>query len=199
MLLRFGHLAVKSKIGPKIQRTAQRRWTSRKYSPSLLPCSKTTIDSLQAIQQSGSLQFTDLCIDMGRMHTCWNVGRFALGSLLLVMSPGLLGQVVDDFDIRFQAQQNGGIQFLANTTMYCGTGSSCTQAQNAMPITGFPQDNNNGHSMQYYDGDNDPATWSSSSDSLSLGVCAEVSWAGLYWAGRLGNGSPTVQTRRFWL
>ena len=82
--------------------------------------------------------------------------RLALGSLLLVMSPALFGQVVDDFDIRFQAQQNGGIQFLANTTMYCGTGSSCTQAQNAMPITGFPQDNNNGHSMQYYDGDNDP-------------------------------------------
>ena len=148
------------------------------------------------MQQSGSLQFTDLCIDMGRMHTCWNVGRFALGSLLLVMSPGLLGQVIDDFDIRFQAQQNGGIQFLANTTMYCGTGSSCTQAQNAMPITGFPQDNNNGHSMQYYDGDNDPATWSSSSDSLSLGVCAEVSWAGLYWAGRLGNGSVPNENLR---
>ena len=108
------------------------------------------------MQQSGSLQFTDLCVVMGQKHTRWNVARLALGSLLLVMSPAIFGQVVDDFDIRFQAQQNGGIQFLANTTMYCGTGSSCTQAQNAMPITGFPQDNNNGHSMQYYDGDNDP-------------------------------------------
>ncbi len=39
------------------------------------------------MQQIGSLQFTDLCIDMGRMHTCWNVGRFALGSLLIEMSP----------------------------------------------------------------------------------------------------------------
>jgi len=101
---------------------------------------------------------------------------------------GANGQVVEDFDIRFQAQQNGGIQFLANTTMFCGTGTACTNAQQAMPITGWPQDNNNGHSMQYYDGDNDPDTWCSSSDSLALGPCAQVDFAGLYWAGRLGNG-----------
>ena len=96
-------------------------------------------------------------------------------------------QVVEDFDIRFQAQQNGGIQFLANTTMYCGSGFNCTEAQQALPFE-FPQSNNNNHSMQYYDGDNDPETWCSSSDSLSLGTCAEISFAGLYWAGRLGNG-----------
>ena len=38
-----------------------------------------------------------------------------------------------------------------------------------MPITGWPQDNNNGHSMEYFDGDSDPDTWCSSSDSLALG------------------------------
>ena len=97
-------------------------------------------------------------------------------------------QVVEDFEIRYQAQQNGGIVFLANTTMYCGTGTSCSAAQEAMPITGWPQDNNNGHSMQYFDGDNDPDTWCASSDSLALGTCAQISFAGLYWAGRLGNG-----------
>lgn len=96
-------------------------------------------------------------------------------------------QIVEPFDIRFQTQQNGGIQFLANTTMFCGTGSACVSAQQAMPFE-FPQDNNNGHQMQYYDGDSDPATWCSSSDSLSLGTCAQISFAGLYWAGRLGNG-----------
>ena len=113
--------------------------------------------------------------------------RIFLSGMLLI---GLSGtaQVVEDFDIRFQAQQNGGIQFLANTTMFCGTGTACTNAQQAMPITGWPQDNNNGHSMQYYDGDNDPDTWCSSSDSLALGPCAQVDFAGLYWAGRLGNG-----------
>ena len=63
------------------------------------------------MRQSGSLKFTDLCVIMGTKHTRWNVARLALGSLLLVMSPAIFGQVVDDFDIRFQAQQNGGIQF----------------------------------------------------------------------------------------
>lgn len=111
---------------------------------------------------------------------------------LVLMTAACFGQVeaqvVEDFEIRYQAQQNGGIQFLANTTMFCGTGSSCTAAQQAMPITGWPQDNNNGHSMEYFDGDDDPDTWCSSSDSLALGPCAEVNFAGLYWAGRLGNG-----------
>ena len=43
-------------------------------------------------------------------------------------------QVVEDFDIRFQAQQNGGIQFLANTTMYCGGSFNCTEAQRGLAV-----------------------------------------------------------------
>ena len=108
------------------------------------------------------------------------------GLLVAAMAP-TSAQIVEDFDIRFQAQQNGGIQFLANTTMHCGGSFNCTEAQQALPFE-FPQSNNNNHSMQYYDGDDDPDTWCSSSDSLSLGTCAEISFAGLYWAGRLGNG-----------
>lgn len=108
--------------------------------------------------------------------------------LMVGMCSCAQAQVVENFEIRYQAQQNGGIQFLTNTTMFCGTGSSCTAAQQAMPITGWPQDNNNDHSMVYFDGDSDPDTWCSSSDSLALGPCATVSFAGLYWAGRLGNG-----------
>lgn len=126
---------------------------------------------------------------MDWLHTRSKAWRLALICLLLFVSPGLTGQVVDNFDIRFQAQQNGGIQFLANTTMFCGTGSPCTQVQNAMPFADLSDDNNNNHDMEYFDGDNDPATWSSSSDSLALSLCAEISWAGLYWAGRLGSGS----------
>ena len=113
---------------------------------------------------------------------------FAVSLLCLTAKGTLRAQVVEDFGVRFQAQQNGGIQFLANTSLYCGTGSQCVQAQNALPITGFPQDNNNDHNMVYFNSDSDPDTWSSSSDSLSLGICAEISFAGLYWAGRLGNG-----------
>ncbi|MDA9019303.1 PKD domain-containing protein [Flavobacteriales bacterium] len=119
-------------------------------------------------------------------HFC--IGCTALLGLAFLFGNELQAQVVEDFEIRFQTQQNGGIQFLANTSLYCGTGSQCVQAQNAMPITGFPQDNNNDHNMVYFNSDDDASTWSSSSDSLSLGICAEISFAGLYWAGRLGNG-----------
>ena len=112
---------------------------------------------------------------------------YALASLLAASIEPTYAQVVEDFDIRFQAQQNGGIQFLANTTMSCGDSFNCTEAQQALPFE-FPQSNNNNHNMQYYDGDDNPNTWCSSSDSLSLGACAEISFAGLYWAGRLGNG-----------
>ncbi len=119
-------------------------------------------------------------------HLC--IGCTALLGVAFLFGNELQAQVVEDFEIRFQTQQNGGIQFLANTSLYCGTGSQCVQAQNAMPITGFPQDNNNDHNMVYFNSDDDASTWSSSSDSLSLGICAEISFAGLYWAGRLGNG-----------
>ena len=59
--------------------------------------------------------------------------------------------------------------------MYCGdVASNCTEAQEALPFE-FPQfaavkSNNNNHSMQYYDLDNDPETWCSSSDILPCSV-----------------------------
>ena len=121
--------------------------------------------------------------------------RWALACGCAALASQGHAQVVDDFDIRFQAQQNGGIRFLANTTMFCGTGSSCVSAQSATPFDGSA-DNNNSHEMQYYNGDNDPDTWCASSDSLALGVCAKVSWAGLYWVGRLGNGSVPNENLR---
>lgn len=116
----------------------------------------------------------------------WSTWALTLG-LMLLASIGQ-AQVVEPFDIRYQTQQNGGIVFLANSTMYCGGGNNCTQTQQAMPSSNWSQDNNNDHNMVYYDGDNDPDTWCSSSDSLALGLCADISFAGLYWAGRLGNG-----------
>lgn len=107
---------------------------------------------------------------------------------LMLLAGGAHGQVIEDFDIRFQAQQNGGIVFLANTTMHCGTGWDCNSAQQTTSNSGSYQLNNNSHDMEYYDGDSDPDTWCSASDSLALGICADISFAGLYWAGRLGNG-----------
>ena len=117
--------------------------------------------------------------------------------LFLLTGTALEAQVVDNFEVRFQTQQNGGIQFLANTTMHCGFENSCAEAQEAMPFDGSQEDdNNNDHDMQYFDGDSNPDTWCSSSDSLALGVCAEISFAGLYWAGRLGNSDVPYESLR---
>jgi uncharacterized repeat protein (TIGR01451 family) len=128
-------------------------------------------------------------VEMMTRNWIWKVG---LGLVWMMSLQSLQGQIIEPFDIRFQAQQNGGIQFLANTTMHCGSSNNCLEAQEAMPFE-FPQDNNNGHSMQYFDGDNDPATFCSSSDSLALGTCAQISFAGLYWAARLGNSNSTPE------
>ena len=38
--------------------------------------------------------------------------------LFLLTGTAMEAQVVDNFEVRFQTQQNGGIQFLANTTMH---------------------------------------------------------------------------------
>ena len=49
------------------------------------------------------------------------IHAFCAVSLLFLTANGTLrAQVVEDFGVRFQAQQNGGIQFLANTSLYCG-------------------------------------------------------------------------------
>ena len=122
------------------------------------------------------------------MKAMWTKAIWAAGWIWLA-SITAAGQISDPFTPRFQATQNGGIRILANTTMHCGGSTNCAEAQAALPFE-FPQDNNNGHDMQYLDMDSDPSTWCSSSDSLSLGICADISFAGLYWAGRLGNGSP---------
>lgn len=118
--------------------------------------------------------------------------------LLLFLLPYLgLAQVEDDFEIRFSTQQNGGITFLMNHSLSCEpTGSSnCAAALASMPITGTAQENNNAFDMVYVDVDDDPATWSSSSDSLDLAICARVTWAGLYWAGRVESNTPNFEAR----
>ena len=110
-------------------------------------------------------------------------------------SGGVWGQVEDDFEVRFGTQQKGGVLFLANASLSCGSSNGCAAAQASMPITGTAQENNNAFDMAYIDVDGVAGTWSSSSDSLSLGTCAEVVWAGLYWAGRLESSTPNYLLR----
>jgi len=122
---------------------------------------------------------------MNRWIAMW--GMFACG----VMN----AQVADDFEVRFSAQEKGGIWFLANHSLSCEGNGTCANALASLPITGNAQENNNAFDMVYVDVDADPATWSSSSDSLDLGGCAEVLWAGLYWAGRVESNTPNLALR----
>lgn len=117
--------------------------------------------------------------------------------VLLACAPLAWGQVQDDFEVRFSTQQSGGIQFLANHSLSCDPSgnATCTAALASLPITGTTQENNNAFDMVYVDVDGDPDTWSSSSDSLDLATCAEITWAGLYWAGRVESNTPHYATR----
>ena len=116
---------------------------------------------------------------------------------LLALGVQTLGkaQVEDPFTVRFGTQQTGGIVFLANASLSCGTSNGCSAAQASLPITGNAQENNNAFDMAYIDVDGVAGTWSSSSDSLALGTCAEVVWAGLYWAGRVESTTPNYGLR----
>ncbi|NCU92404.1 MAG: hypothetical protein EBV44_10760, partial [Synechococcaceae bacterium WB7_1B_046] len=105
-------------------------------------------------------------------------------------------QVVQPFAIRFQTNQKGGITYVANTALTCNsTTNGCpTATANANPSTGSNNDNNNNWTMQYVDIDGDPSTFMSSSDSLNLPQCSQITWAGLYWSASNTNGSNSTPT-----
>ena len=49
--------------------------------------------------------------------------------------------------------------------------------------------------MGYVDTDNTTATWMSSSDSLNLDICSEITWAGLYWSARIESSTTNYAFR----
>ncbi|MGY8942274.1 MAG: hypothetical protein ACKVJH_09610, partial [Flavobacteriales bacterium] len=115
--------------------------------------------------------------------------------LFLFIPLGLFSQVEDDFEVRFQTQEKGGIALLANVSLSCGSGNYCSNTQASMPVTGNSGGDNNDFNMVFEDWDTDPDTWMSTSDSLDLGPCAEVLWAGLYWASRVSGSTPNYGLR----
>ena len=97
----------------------------------------------------------------------------------------LSSQVVSPFDIRFQTNQKGGIQMISNVALTCNASNgNCATFQNQFPPNGN-HNQDGGVVMEYVDIDSDPSTWMSSSDSLALPACSEVSFAGLYWSARV--------------
>ncbi|MDW8419468.1 MAG: Ig-like domain-containing protein, partial [Chitinophagales bacterium] len=120
--------------------------------------------------------------------------KFTLFSLLTVICTNLLNaQVVAPFRIVHQTTQKGSFRYLANTITTCQSGGTCATAQSTPPPGGNFQ--NNSYTMVYVDIDGDPSTFSSSSDSLVLPPCSEVTWAGIFWGGQVNTSTPNYAIR----
>ena len=102
-------------------------------------------------------------------------------SLLTCCTLFSMAQLVTPFSIRYQATQKGGIRFLSNSILSCNGGTGCTSGRAEVPPAGTSQ--NNSFTMAYIDMDGNAATFSSSSDSLALPSCSQIS-------GRAYTGEP---------
>jgi hypothetical protein len=110
--------------------------------------------------------------------------------LFLIRSEGY-AQLINSFDIHYQIQQKGSIAFVSNSSVICTGG--CT-ASGEVPPAGTGTDN--GFSMSYIN--IDAATsgiFMSSSDSLNLPNCSEITWAGLYWGGAIVSATTGYAAR----
>ena len=103
------------------------------------------------------------------------------------------------FSLRYSNNVNGQIITAANTLMQCPTGtvdplmnSGCTGAR-----AGTNARNNNSFDMQWLDTDADPATFTSSSATLSLPTTGRVVFAGLYWTGLQKKGEAITGANGF--
>jgi hypothetical protein len=124
--------------------------------------------------------------------------KFLLAFLLCLGSSfTVFGQIVSPFNIRYQTQQKGGIRYVSNVSVNCTapyqTTVSCNSQQSEVPPSGSGQ--NNTATMGYVDIDTDPTTFMSSSDSLNLPNCSEITWAGLYWGGKISTSTTNYANR----
>lgn len=106
--------------------------------------------------------------------------------ILFLCSSQLSAQVIKPFAIRYQATQKGGIVYLANSAVSCAAnppvaGGACQTGTAQNPPSGSYI--NNSYNAAYVDIDGLPSTFQSSSDSLNLPNCSQITWAGLYWGG----------------
>ena len=116
--------------------------------------------------------------------------NYRLVILLVITCLSYTAQVITPFSIKHQVTQKGGIVYLANVATHCAinppsSSGSCLSGANQAPPGGTYQDNS--FNAVYVDIDGDATTYMSSSDSLNLPVCSEISWVGLFWGASLGN------------
>ena len=121
--------------------------------------------------------------------------KFLATILLYFFTTSNYAQVVSPFDIRFQANQKGGIEMISNVALTCNSSNpNCGTFQNQFPPNGN-HNQDGGIIMDYVDIDNSASTFMSSSDSLALPSCSEVSWAGLYWSARIQENTTAYVNR----
>ena len=114
--------------------------------------------------------------------------------VIFISANFVFSQIVSPFNIRYQVNQKGGIKFLSNVSVSCGSGTNnCATAQGEVPPSGVYQ--NGSFTMSYVDIDGDASTFSSSKDSLTLPNCSEILWAGLYWGGRIAANTTNYAIR----
>ena len=112
--------------------------------------------------------------------------RWALACGCVALAAQRHAQVVDASTSASKPSKMAGFGFWPTRPCSAAPDRPACRPKAQHPSDG--RDNNNSHDMQYYNGDNDPDVVRVFRQ-LALGVCAKVSWAGLYWAGRLGGSS----------
>ncbi|MFM8242277.1 MAG: hypothetical protein ACKN86_05685, partial [Crocinitomicaceae bacterium] len=107
----------------------------------------------------------------------------------------LSAQIQTPFSIRHQSNQKGGIVMMSNVAITCNaTNANCGVYQNQFPPNGN-HNQDGGITLGYVDIDGNPSTFMSSSDSLNLPICSEVTWAGLYWSARVQQSTTYYSNR----
>lgn len=114
---------------------------------------------------------------------------------IIFVAQNSFAQIVSPFNIRHQVNQKGNITLLSNVAITCNSSNAnCGTYQNQFPPTG--NHNQDGNIVfGYVDVDNNSSTFQSSSDSLSLPNCSEITWAGLYWSARVNTSTTNYSDR----
>lgn len=108
--------------------------------------------------------------------------------LFSVITIGVSAQVIQPFNIIYQKNQRGGLTFLSNVALTCNLPDTLYMP----PAFGR---NNDGYASIYVDKDNDLSTFSSSSDSLDLASCSDITFAALFWGGLANETTPGYPNR----
>ena len=126
---------------------------------------------------------------------------FAFIAILLFSTGTILhSQVITPFTPVYQVTQKGGIIYLANSSLGCSSNpplaalsATCAAGTAVAAPSGVLRDND--FISAYIDVDGDPSTFMSSSDSLDLPSCSEITKAFLFW-GASGAATNSLNTCR---